>query len=122
MIDLTQPDALEKLADLVADRVVERINSEQQSVLVSREELARITGLGVRTIDRMAAGGSREKDASGKEIWRESLIKLKPIRNGRKVMFDKAAALSAIKAGNGCRGTLPSILDGRLVAERQFLD
>jgi hypothetical protein len=96
-------DALEKLADLLADRVIERINSEQQRVLVSREELAKLTGLGVRTIDRMAAGGSREKDASGREIWRESLIKLEPIRNGRKVMFDKTAALAAIKAGNGCR-------------------
>jgi len=101
--NIKQVDVLEKLADLLADRVVERIHSEQQTVLVSREELAKLTGLGVRTIDRMSAGGSREKDASGNEIWRESSIKLEPIRNGRKVMFDKAAALSAIKAGNGCR-------------------
>lgn len=103
MIDLTQTDAIEKLADLLADRVIERINSEQSRVLVSREELSTLTGLGMRTIDRMAAGGSWEKDERGKKHWRESAIKLEPIRNGRKVMFDKVAALSAIKAGNANR-------------------
>ncbi len=100
MIDLTQPDTLEKLADLLAERVIERINTEQSRVLVSREELSALTGLGMRTIDRMAAGGSWEKDERGNKQWRESAIKLEPIRNGRKVMFDKVAALAAIKAGN----------------------
>lgn len=103
MIDLTQPDTLNKLADLLADRVFERINLEQSRLLVSREELSTLTGLGLRTIDRMAAGGSWEKDERGQKYWRESAIKLEPIRNGRKVMFDKLAALATIKAGNSTR-------------------
>lgn len=97
MISLTDPDALERLADLVADRVAKRLNDQSQQVLVSREELAKLTGCGVRTIDRMANGGSWEKDKlTGERVWRDSSVKLDPIKRGSRVLFDKAAALAAI--------------------------
>ncbi|MCC7334035.1 MAG: hypothetical protein IT422_03000 [Pirellulaceae bacterium] len=101
MIDLTSADAIEKLADLVAERVAAKLKSESSRVLVSRDELAAITGLGVRSIDRMAKGGSFEKDrTTNKAVWRESAVKLDPIRSGGRVLFDKTTALAAIKAGS----------------------
>ncbi|MCR9294593.1 MAG: hypothetical protein NXI32_17890 [bacterium] len=99
MIDPGESDTLEKLAELIAERVAERLSERQDRVLVGRKELAQITGLGVRTIDRMAAGGSMEKGSDGRHHWRESEIKLEPIRNGRTVLFDKEQALRAIKSG-----------------------
>ena len=84
-----------------ARRVTQKLKSQQAQVLVSREELAALSGLGVRSIDRMAKGGSYEKDKSTKaKVWRESAVKLEPIRNGGRVLFDKTAALAAIKAGS----------------------
>ncbi len=100
MIDLTQEATLDRLAELLADRITAKLQAQQSQVLVSREELAAITGLGKRTIDRMGNGGSWEKDKSKNKVWRESAIKLDPIRNGGRVLFDKAAALAAIKAGS----------------------
>ena len=97
MIDLTDTETLDKLADMVADRVARRMNEQSQRVLVSREELAKLTGCGVRTIDRMANGGSWEKDKlTGARVWRESSVKLEPIKRGSRVLFDKSAALTAI--------------------------
>lgn len=102
MIDFTQAETIERLADLVAERVAQKLQAKQTQVLVSREELAALTGIGKRTIDRMAKGGSMEIDKrTGQRVWRESTVKLEPIRNGRKVLFDKAVALAAIKGGLG---------------------
>ncbi len=97
MISLTDAETLDRLADLLADKVAKRLNDQSQRVLVSREELAQLTGCGVRTIDRMASGGSWEKDKlTGKRVWRDSSVKLEPIKRGSRVLFDKAAALAAI--------------------------
>ena len=102
MIDLTQADALERLADLVAERVAAKLNAESSRVLVSRDELAKLTGLGIRTVDRMAKGGSWERDALTKQrVWRDTDVQLDPIKQGGRVLFDKAASLAAIKAGRG---------------------
>lgn len=87
---------LEQLADMVAERVAAKLETRQE--LISREQLSAITGIGLRTIDRMCAGGSWEKDRHGRKIWRESAVKLEPIRNGRSVRFDRSKALAAIRA------------------------
>ncbi len=100
MIDINEQSTLDRLADLIADRIALKLAQRSDRVLVSREELAALTGLGVRTIDRMAAGGSDEKiRGTENRVWRASSIKLDPIKQGSRVMFDKAAALAAIKAG-----------------------
>ena len=101
MFDLNQL-TLDQLANLIADRVAEKLSAREARVLIDRKELAEITGLGERTIDRMARGGSMEKDRttdSMTKVWKPSTVKLEPIRVGGRVMFDKAAALAAIKQG-----------------------
>lgn len=97
MLELSQ-DSLDQLARLIADRVADKLSERENRVLIDRKELAAITGLGERTIDRMARGGSMEKDRKTEaKVWRPSAVCLTPIRVGGRVMFDKAAALAAIK-------------------------
>lgn len=52
MIDFTNAETLERLADLIADRVAGRVAAEARRKYVSREEYARIHDIGVRTVDR----------------------------------------------------------------------
>lgn len=89
-------NALETLAELVADRVLARLSDEAKRVLVTRDELAELTSLGVRTIDRMAKGGSWERDKTGQRVWKPTDVTLRPVRHGGRVMFDKSEALSAL--------------------------
>lgn len=101
MIDLTNEELLEKLADLVAARVADKLREDSSRELVSRRELAKLAGLGIRTIDRMANGGSWERDAStGSKVWKPTEVRLEPIKQGGRVLFDKSSALASIKAGN----------------------
>jgi hypothetical protein len=96
MIDLSRSDALEKLADLVASRVAERLGLKAEQAFVSRRELSELTGLSVPSIDRMAAGGHWVKRPDGSREWRETLVKLRPIKQAGRTMFAKAESLAAI--------------------------
>ena len=72
---------IDAFAEMVAERVAERLANRQQ--LVGRGELAKASGLSVRTIDRLAA----EK-------------KLPLHRSGRRVLFELEQALAAIRGLN----------------------
>lgn len=101
MLDLTRADAIEKLADLVALRVAERLGLKAEKAFVSRQELSELTGFSVPSIDRMAAGGHWVKQKDGSKEWRKTSVKLRAIRRDGRTMFDKAESLAAISSGQG---------------------
>lgn len=74
---------METFAEKVAELVAKKLKADMSQELIGREELAKLTGLGTRTIDRMAKG--------------ECEVRLTPIKTGRRVLFDKAASLEAIR-------------------------
>lgn len=96
MIDLTRPDIIERLADLVAQRVAERIGLKTEKVYISRQELSELTGFSVASIDRMAAGGHWIKHKDGSREWRETSVKLRPIRRDGRTVFHKSESLQSI--------------------------
>lgn len=68
MLDLTRIDAIEKLADLVAERVAAKLAMQNQRRFISRKEYAEVHGLGMRTIDRAIAENRLSIRRSGRRV------------------------------------------------------
>ena len=70
---------LDALADAIAERVLDRINADQQPLYISAKELARRLGRSVRTIHYMAHTGIIPVERHGKRLafrWPEVQRKL----------------------------------------------
>lgn len=77
MIDLTRADVLEKLAELVAERVASKLATQSKRKFISRKEYALTHGLGMRTVDRAIA---------------ENRLPIR--RTGRRVLIDVGAEIA----------------------------
>lgn len=78
MIDLSGEQAIDKLAELIADRVAAKLSERQERRYLSREEFAEVHGLGMRTVDRAIAEGRLEIERSGRRVLIPSNAKIKP--------------------------------------------
>lgn len=78
MIDLSGEKAIDKLAELIADRVAAKLSERQERRYLSREEFAEVHGLGMRTVDRAIAEGRLEIERSGRRVLIPSNAKIKP--------------------------------------------
>jgi hypothetical protein len=59
---------LDQLADLIADRVAEKLASRPKQRFVSLKELAGITGLGPRTLARWKSAGKLPFETAGRRV------------------------------------------------------
>jgi excisionase family DNA binding protein len=58
----------EKFADIIAEKVAIKLSSRPKQRFVSRKELAAITGLGERTIDRWKSEGRLPFETAGRRV------------------------------------------------------
>ena len=69
-------EEIELLADMLADRVTAKLAERAERKFLSREEYAKVHGLGVRTIDRAIAEGCLKFERSGRRVLIPSNAKI----------------------------------------------
>jgi len=75
---LERPDAMELLADMVADRIAAKLANQPQRRFLSRKEYALSRGLGVRTVDRAIAQNRLATTRHGGRVLIPADAEIKP--------------------------------------------